>query len=162
MITRSRLKAAGDLFLGLINFMGFVWAYEWVLSHIQAWSHVLIPLFPVAIVGWSLWAIIAFIEIVKPPRLILDSQGITRRSLFRPHTISWRDVHNFRLVRIGWGSFIGFDHVRPRAVDPILRALNRGAGIPSSLGSGWAMEGERLVALLNAGRHLWGDAPQRG
>lgn len=164
-ITQSRIKAAVDLFWAVMVASWAISGYESNLFHTQAWSPVLLPLDAVAVVVCSLCAISSFIEIVKPPRLILDPQGITERSLFRTHTISWRDVHNFRSVRalpFGQFTFIMFDYVRPRAVHPILRALNRRPGTRSTLGPGWAIKGERLAALLNAGRHLWGGAPQPG
>ena len=164
-IMQSRRNAAADAIWAVILGAVAVSQYESNMSHSQAWSAVLIPVDILAIAFCALWAIGSVIEIVRPPRLVLDSHGITERSLLRMHTIPWREVDNFRAYRVlpFWPSkLIRFDYLHPRAPHPILRPIIRRSGAGTTLGPGWAMKAERLAALLNAARSHWVGSPQSG
>jgi hypothetical protein len=164
-ITQSRCKAATDVLWALVIGALSLSQYNSSLLHPRAWSYVLDPIDMLAIAVCGLWAISSVIEIVRPPRLILDSQGITERSLFRAHTIPWDEVENFRSVRVVpfWPTkLIKFDYHRPRAVHPVLRAVARYSGTGSTLGPGCTMKAERLAALLNGARRHWAGSPQSG
>ena len=162
-IMQSRGKAAADAIWSVILGAVAVSAYNSSVSTGQGWNAVLIPL-DVLVIGFcSLSAINCVFKILRPRRLVLDLHGIVQKSLLLTHTIAWRDVDNFRACRVLplWpGKLVTFDYLHPRAVHPILRAISRRSGVGATLGSGWAMNADRLAALLSAARSCWVGSPQ--
>jgi hypothetical protein len=162
-IMQSRGKAAADAIWSVILGAVAVSAYNSNVSTSQGWNAVLIPLDVLAIVVCSLSAINCGFRIVRPRRVVLDSHGIVQKYLLRTHTIAWRDVDNFRACRVlpFWPSkLVMFDYLHPRAVHPMLRAISRRSGVGATLGPGWAMNADRLAALLSAARSRWVGSPQ--
>jgi hypothetical protein len=147
-IPQSRTKAAADALWSVAFGAVSASAYNSSVAHSQGWSAVLIPLDVMAIAIFAVCAIGSVIAIVRPPRLVLNADGITQRFLLRAYTIPWREVR--------------FDYLRPRTARLILPSIVRHSGAGATLRPGWAMQAERLAALLSAARSHWVGSPQSG
>lgn len=164
-IVQSRRKPAADAICFVLLGALSASQYDANMAHRQGWSAILVPIDLFAVVLFGLCTVGCVIEMLRPPRLVVDVQGITQKSLFRSHTIPWREIDNFRACRLVsfWPSDrVKFDYLQPRAVHPIRRAIIRISGDGTTLGPGWAMKAERLAALLSAARNHWAGSPQTG
>jgi hypothetical protein len=101
---------------------------------------------------FGLGLLVFLARIAAPGRLVIDAHGITQTSLLRTTVIPWSAAANFRVWRMHRTDFIAFDDLRPPGTRRALRAMNRLVGAEAALAPGWAMQPERLAALLNATR----------
>jgi len=95
--------------------------------------------------------------LVRPQRLILDSDGFTMTGglVISPKTIRWSDVDRFFILPLGT-RMIGFTY-RDRSHPALLRNLNRRAtGADGALPASWNADPDKVVEELNAYRQRAG------
>ncbi len=106
-----------------------------------------------AISGASLAAMI------WPPRLTVAPQGLSERWGWRERRWSWDALCDFRPVRYGGISYVGFDYVPGAGPRSSLRlALARATGADGLLGADSTLGSEALADLLNRSRARWASA----
>jgi Bacterial PH domain len=104
----------------------------------------------IPIFGWS---------VMRPDRLVLSPEGITRHTLFGSRHLKWQDVHAFRPYTPRSQmtvQMLGFDFVdssdRSRTLTKIARWLS---GVDGGFGTHWEMQLPDLADLLNRARAHW-------
>lgn len=107
------------------------------------------------LIFFGLGAVVFLWMLVRPQRLILDSQGFTLcGGLVRsPKLVRWRDVEPFFVYRLPRaGKMIGYNYRPGAGPDSMLARINRRLGADCALPKGWPMSPEAMVEQLNACR----------
>lgn len=93
--------------------------------------------------------------LIRPQRLLLDSQGFTLAGGFirSPKKIPWREVDAFFVYRLPrGGKMIGYNYLLGARKDSALARVGRAFGADGALPKGWTLSPEKMVAELNAYR----------
>lgn len=93
--------------------------------------------------------------LIRPQRLVLDSQGFTLEGglVRNPKKVYWRDIDEFLVYRLPRaGKMIGYNYKPGVRQDSALARITRKFGADAALPKGWPMSPEKMVAELNTWR----------
>ncbi len=94
----------------------------------------------------------------RPSTLTLSPEGVRYTTIWKTHTIAWRDIAGFRPARVRSAVLTGFDYSPLYQRNAAVRRFNTTAlGIDAALPPGWELDPEPLCALLNQAREHWGE-----
>ena len=121
---------------------------------LQAQQGWLIPLATISFFGFCTLA--AFIRIVRPESVILDSGGVTIFSAWKAHAIPWRHVDGFRAVTVHNVKLVGFDVSPEYKGFRTLQRMNRGlAGVDASFPAHLEIPQTEMLSLVLAAQEKW-------
>jgi len=137
--------------LAAIGGLCFVLLGVLLLQAQQGW---LIPL--VTIVFFGFCTVAAFIGIVRPESVILDSGGVTIFSAWKTTSIPWRHVDGFRAVTVHNVKLVGFD-VSPeyKGFETLRRMNRRLAGVDASFPAHLEIPQTEMLSLVLAAQERW-------
>jgi hypothetical protein len=107
------------------------------------------------LIFFGLGALVFLLLLIRPQRLLLDSQGFTLcGGLVRsPRLVRWRDIEPlfvYRLPRAG--KMVGFNYRPGVGPDTAMARIARRLGADGALPKGWPMSPDALADHLNAVR----------
>lgn len=94
--------------------------------------------------------------------IVLTSEGIKAKELFKSYTIKWQDIQEFKIYELpGFVSskLVGYDYSDSYKKQNNLRAFSKGfTGVEAGLSDNYGYKAEKLASLLNTWRQKYGNA----
>jgi hypothetical protein len=102
------------------------------------------------VVFFGLCALVALALLLPGSSFItLNREGFLFASLFRKHEVRWQDVVEFRTIRVGLNTMVGWNYAGAANAHATLRSVNQAlSGVDAALPDIYGMRADDLATLL--------------
>jgi uncharacterized membrane protein YhaH (DUF805 family) len=154
ILRASRPRLAALAFIGLMCLAAGIF----LLGHRSA--------FGLIFSGLGLYVLAAGVaSVIAPPVMTIAPSGVSVKTGWNTRAYTWKQVANFRVVKVNKTAFIGFDRPETSGAAGVMRDLaaalraTRVSGTYDSLFVGrWSAPTDVVAALLNDAQAKWGGA----